>query len=157
MRKEQFVRHVTTAVAVTLCALAIGATPATATPPDFDVAGQQANSAMPSGSSETQVGSSITPVRAATRLMAMTIVPLRDFWAFDNVIMRESSWDFLAVNPTSGAYGLGQALPPEKMASHGADWPFNPVTQIRWTYDYMNKVYGSPAGAWAFWQQHHWY
>ncbi|MFC9440067.1 transglycosylase SLT domain-containing protein [Nocardia sp. NPDC057030] len=95
--------------------------------------------------------------RAAVKALAMTLVPPHHFWAFDNIITRESGWNVFAVNPESGAYGLGQALPPEKMATHGADWPFNPVTQIRWTYDYMNKRYGSPIGAWDFWQAHHWY
>ncbi|MFQ6398132.1 lytic transglycosylase domain-containing protein [Nocardia sp. KC 131] len=150
--------HVLAAAAAALCALAIGVAPATATPTEFDAAVPQANSAAPSDFPEKHVvGSSLWPVRASTRLLAMTIVPLNDFWAFDNVIMRESGWDFLAINPSSGAYGLGQALPPQKMFSHGVDWPFNPVTQIRWTYDYMNKAYGGPAGAWAFWQEHHWY
>ncbi|MFQ6329106.1 lytic transglycosylase domain-containing protein [Nocardia sp. CWNU-33] len=149
--------HVKAALAAASCALAIGVAPATAAPAQFDATVPHADSTLPSGSAETRVGSSLSPVRAATRLMAMSIVPLYDFWAFDNVVMRESSWDFLAVNPASGAYGLGQALPPQKMATHGADWLFNPVTQIRWTYDYMKKAYGSPAGAWAFWQEHHWY
>ncbi|MFJ7268297.1 lytic transglycosylase domain-containing protein, partial [Streptomyces sp. NPDC099050] len=28
---------------------------------------------------------------------------------------------------------------------------------IKWGLDYMNSRYGSPAGAWTFWQNHHWY
>ena len=85
------------------------------------------------------------------------MVPLLEFPAFDAVITHESAWDVFAINPDSGAYGLGQALPAEKMQTHGADWRFNPLTQIRWTYDYMNERYGSTDGAWAFWQKHHWY
>ncbi|MGW1763472.1 aggregation-promoting factor C-terminal-like domain-containing protein, partial [Streptomyces sp. NPDC002073] len=28
---------------------------------------------------------------------------------------------------------------------------------IKWGLDYMNDRYGSPVGAWNFWQQNHWY
>ncbi|WP_245553539.1 transglycosylase SLT domain-containing protein [Nocardia veterana] len=91
------------------------------------------------------------------KTVALTIVPAPQFPSFDNVITHESSWNPFATNPESGAYGLGQALPPERMASHGVDWMVNPVTQIRWAYDYMVERYGSPDGAWAFWQSHHWY
>ncbi len=93
----------------------------------------------------------------ALKTVALTIVPLDQFWAFDEVISHESSWRVFAVNPSSGAYGLAQALPAEKMFTAGPDWMFNPVTQLRWAYRYMNERYGSPAAAWAFWQQHHWY
>ncbi|MCC9306472.1 hypothetical protein LN042_05000 [Kitasatospora sp. RB6PN24] len=62
-----------------------------------------------------------------------------------------------ATNPSSGAYGLPQALPGNKMASAGADWQTNPATQLRWALQYMNQTYGSPNAAWAFWQVHHAY
>ncbi|WP_433758319.1 transglycosylase SLT domain-containing protein [Nocardia sp. CA-135398] len=105
----------------------------------------------------TPAGLTLSLIRLGTRALALTVVPLHQFPAFDAVITHESGWDVFAMNPESGAYGLGQALPAEKMQTHGADWRFNPLTQIRWTYDYMNERYGSPDGAWAFWQQHHWY
>ncbi|MFI6776054.1 transglycosylase SLT domain-containing protein [Nocardia sp. NPDC050412] len=105
----------------------------------------------------TTVGLAASLIRLGTRALALTVVPLHQFPAFDAVITHESGWDVFAINPKSGAYGLGQALPAEKMQTHGADWRINPLTQIRWTYDYMNDRYGSPDGAWAFWQQHHWY
>ncbi|MGW5850650.1 aggregation-promoting factor C-terminal-like domain-containing protein, partial [Streptomyces sp. NPDC055254] len=28
---------------------------------------------------------------------------------------------------------------------------------IKWGLDYMNDRYGSPVGAWNFWQNNHWY
>ncbi len=93
----------------------------------------------------------------APRTLARMIVPPTQFPSFDNVITNESSWNIFAINPSSGAYGLGQALPPQKMAPFGADWAFNPATQIRWAYTYMCERYGGPDGAWAFWQAHHWY
>ncbi|MFF1337011.1 transglycosylase SLT domain-containing protein [Streptomyces sp. NPDC058290] len=79
------------------------------------------------------------------------------FAAFNNIVSRESGWNHTATNASSGAYGLVQALPASKMASAGADWKTNPATQIKWGLDYMNSRYGSPVGAWDFWQTHHWY
>lgn len=94
---------------------------------------------------------------SALKALALTVVPLDQFWAFDAIITRESSWQVFAVNPSSGAYGLAQALPADKMFSEGPDWLFNPHTQLRWAYRYMVARYGSPAAAWDFWQAHHWY
>ncbi|MFF5491128.1 transglycosylase SLT domain-containing protein [Streptomyces virginiae] len=79
------------------------------------------------------------------------------FAAFDKIISHESGWNHTATNPSSGAYGLAQALPASKMASAGADWKTNPATQIKWGLDYMNDRYGSPVGAWNFWSANHWY
>lgn len=76
---------------------------------------------------------------------------------FKNIVRRESGWDHLAQNPSSGAYGLVQALPGSKMASMGADWRTNPETQLKWGLKYMNERYGSPCDAWAWWQRHNWY
>ncbi|NUS42143.1 MAG: transglycosylase SLT domain-containing protein [Mycobacteriaceae bacterium] len=89
--------------------------------------------------------------------LAFLVVPPDQMAAFTAIISRESSWNVFAVNPSSGAYGLAQALPAEKMSAEGVDWFFNPLTQLRWAYKYMNKRYGSPNAAWDFWQQHHWY
>ena len=79
--------------------------------------------------------------------------PLRELWE------RESNWRWNARNPSSGAYGIPQALPANKMASAGSDWRTNPITQIRWGLGYIRDRYGSPARAWSFWnrQNPHWY
>ena len=79
------------------------------------------------------------------------------FQCFSQIVKRESGWDYTATNSGSGAYGLVQALPGSKMASAGADWRTNPATQIKWGLSYMNSRYGSPCGAWSFWQAHSWY
>jgi hypothetical protein len=65
----------------------------------------------------------------------------------------ESSWRVDAYNP-SGAYGIPQALPGDKMASAGADWRTNAATQIRWGLNYIASRYGDPCGAWSTWQAH---
>lgn len=74
-----------------------------------------------------------------------------------NIITRESNWNPHATNPTSGAYGLAQALPGSKMAAAGPDWATNPATQLAWMRDYVDSRYGGACAAWAFWQAHHWY
>jgi hypothetical protein len=79
------------------------------------------------------------------------------FTCFNNIIMRESMWQINASNPSSGAYGIPQALPGSKMASVAADWRTNPATQIIWAIGYMNDVYGSPCGAWGFKSGRGWY
>ncbi|MBB1245656.1 transglycosylase SLT domain-containing protein [Streptomyces durbertensis] len=94
---------------------------------------------------------------AQVKAMAQQIVGGGQFQCFSNIVQRESTWNYRAQNPSSGAYGLVQALPGTKMASEGADWRTNPATQIRWGLKYMNERYGSPCGAWEFWQANHWY
>lgn len=71
----------------------------------------------------------------------------------------ESDWRYTAENPSSGAYGIPQALPASKMAQFGADYRTNPLTQIRWGLWYIQQSYGTPCGALAFWQAKspHWY
>ena len=94
---------------------------------------------------------------AEVKAMAMEIVGSGQFQCFSNIVDHESGWDYTATNPTTGAYGLVQALPGEKMASAGADWRTNPATQIKWGLNYMNERYGSPCEAWSFWQANGWY
>ncbi|MEU3843303.1 transglycosylase SLT domain-containing protein [Streptomyces sp. NPDC028635] len=89
--------------------------------------------------------------------MARQMVGGGQFQCFSNIVDHESSWNYRAVNASSGAYGLFQALPGSKMSSVGADWQTNPATQIKWGLNYMNSRYGSPCDAWSFWQANHWY
>jgi hypothetical protein len=78
------------------------------------------------------------------------------FSCLDNIWTRESGWRYNAEN-ASGAYGIPQALPGDKMASAGADWMTDPTTQIRWGLGYIKSTYGTPCDAWSFWQAHGWY
>lgn len=73
------------------------------------------------------------------------------------LIGKESGCRVDADNPSSDAYGIPQALPGSKMASAGADWQSNPVTQIRWMVSYVNGRYGGWAGAVAHSRSHGWY
>jgi hypothetical protein len=62
---------------------------------------------------------------------------------------KESGWNAAAMNKSSGAYGIPQALPGSKMASAGADWQTNANTQIEWGLSYISGRYGTPCGAWG--------
>ncbi|MBJ6640167.1 MULTISPECIES: aggregation-promoting factor C-terminal-like domain-containing protein [unclassified Streptomyces] len=94
---------------------------------------------------------------AQIQAMARQMVAADQFQCFSNIVNHESSWNYQAVNASSGAYGLFQALPAGKYASAGADWRTNPATQIKWGLNYMNERYHSPCGAWSFWQANSWY
>jgi hypothetical protein len=79
------------------------------------------------------------------------------FGCLDSLWIRESNWNPLAHNPSSGAHGIPQSLPGSKMASVGADWYDNPVTQIKWGLGYIRDRYGSPCSAWGHSQATGWY
>jgi hypothetical protein len=71
---------------------------------------------------------------------------LRALWT------QESGWNANAVNPTSGAYGIPQAL------GHGH--PYNlgdPRAQIKWGLNYIAERYGSPSAAEAHERAFNWY
>lgn len=70
---------------------------------------------------------------------------------------RESHWNVYAQNVGSGAYGIPQAVPGNKMASVAADWRTNPRTQIIWGLNYIQGRYGTPCGAWGHSQSSGWY
>jgi hypothetical protein len=80
-----------------------------------------------------------------------------EFSCLDTLWEHESSWDPHAENPSSGAYGIPQALPGSKMSAYGADWQSSPVTQIEWGLAYIRQSYASPCGAWSVWQSKGWY
>ena len=79
------------------------------------------------------------------------------FSCLDSLWNAESGWNVSASNPSSGAYGIPQALPGSKMASAGPDWQTNAATQIRWGLGYIQGLYGSPCGAWGHEQSTGWY
>lgn len=79
----------------------------------------------------------------------------KNMWSF--IIDHESGWNPADQNPSSGAYGLGQALPAGKMAPYGDDYMTNPKTQLKWMYAYMSERYQGIEGAYNFWLAHNWY
>jgi hypothetical protein len=88
---------------------------------------------------------------------AQSAMSTTEYECIAHIITNESGWNVNATNASSGAYGLGQALPGSKMASAGADWQSNGVTQMKWTIGYVNSRYGGACNAWSFWQANHYY
>lgn len=80
-----------------------------------------------------------------------------EFQCLVNLWERESNWNYQAQNPSSGAYGIPQALPGSKMGTVASDWATNPVTQITWGLQYIQGRYGSPCSAWAHSNSVGWY
>ena len=70
---------------------------------------------------------------------------------------RESGWRVNAYNASSGAQGIPQALPGNKMAAFGSDWETNPATQIAWGLSYITGRYSTPCGAWSHSESSGWY
>ena len=71
-----------------------------------------------------------------------------EFTCLDKIWEKESGWNPFAVNAESGAYGIPQSWPAEKLATAGADWRTNPITQMTWGMNYIKAVYGKPCVAW---------
>ena len=69
----------------------------------------------------------------------------------------ESGWSVTASNPSTGAYGIPQAMPASKMASAGPNWQTSAATQIRWGLGYIKSTYGSPCAAWSHEEANGWY
>jgi hypothetical protein len=79
-------------------------------------------------------------------------------WAcLDDIFYYESKWNPRAENPHSGAYGIPQALPGEKMAAFGSNWRTSPLTQVKWGIWYVNDRYGSACAAWEHIEATGWY
>jgi hypothetical protein len=115
----------------------------------------------PPGASVTQVYAPI-PSPGTAQAIAYQLLPSfgfnakQQFGCLNNIWMNESGWRVTAAN-ASGAYGIPQALPGSKMATAGPNWQYNATTQIKWGLGYIKQRYGSPCGAWAFWQGNGWY
>lgn len=81
----------------------------------------------------------------------------KDYQAIVNIGYKESNWNPNDVNKSSGACGIFQAYPCNKVLKNYPDYKTNWKTQIRWGLDYIKYRYKTPTKAWNFWQKHHWY
>jgi uncharacterized protein YabE (DUF348 family) len=90
-----------------------------------------------------------------TSIMAAAGISPGDYGYANFIVSHESGWRVTASNP-SGAYGLCQSLPGSKMATAGADWQTNPVTQLRWCSGYASK-FGGWGAAYNYWLAHHYW
>ncbi len=81
----------------------------------------------------------------------------KQFSCLNHLWHHESEWNEKAVNSSSGAYGIPQALPGSKMKSAGSDWKTNPFTQVKWGVNYIEDRYGTPCNAWEHFNEKGWY
>ena len=128
------------------------------------VAQQRADKAAAMPVSRQEVAGAVTETVVPTDPRDIAMTMLADFgWSIDQfscldaLYSHESGWNVSAANAYSGAYGIPQALPGDKMASAGSDWQTNPQTQLEWGLSYIQDRYGSPCGAWGFWESHNYY
>lgn len=89
-------------------------------------------------------------------LMAAAGISPSDYAAVDYIVSHEGSWSGTQIYNTagSGAYGLCQSLPGNKMASAGDDWATNPITQLKWCNSYAISRYGGWWSAMSYWKTH---
>lgn len=80
-------------------------------------------------------------------------IPESDWQYVDYIVTKEATWDPNAINSSSGACSLAQALPCSKIKGNWRD----PVVALKWQYDYVKARYGSYAGAHSFWLKNNWY
>jgi hypothetical protein len=79
------------------------------------------------------------------------------FECLNRLWTKESHWNYKAHNYKSGAHGIPQALPANKMEIISTDWRKNPVTQMRWGLRYIEIRYENPCKAWAKFMRSNYY
>ena len=79
------------------------------------------------------------------------------FSCLNSLWTKESHWNYKSHNKSSGAHGIPQALPADKMSVVGTDWRTNPVTQIRWGLRYITMRYDTPCKAWSHFKSRNYY
>jgi hypothetical protein len=106
----------------------------------------------------------ITPALSAVAVgavqrYALSVLSPAQYGCLAAIVHREDpSWSPTRYNQGgSGAYGIPQALPGWKMATAGADWRTNGITQVKWMIGYVKAKYGSACSAWAYWKVHYSY
>lgn len=88
-----------------------------------------------------------------TEWLSASNIPQSDWGYADFMVQKESNWNPNAVNASSGACGLAQALPCSKVPGN----PYNPIDSLNWMNGYVNSRYGGWAGAYNWWNSHRWY
>ena len=125
---------------VALVATSIAGTLVAAAPAD-------AGTGSPAASEATPPSARYAPSVRAARDYALKRIGSTQFRCLDVLWERESHWNPLSHDRTSGAHGIPQAVPGSKMRSAGADWYANPLTQVKWGLGYVRGRYGSACAA----------
>lgn len=109
------------------------------------------------GASGSDGGAASGAVQQQVRQMMLRFWDASQWSALNSLVQAESSWNPNARNPSSGAYGLFQALPASKIDKYG---PRNTVkAQTDFGLNHIRDHYGSPAAAYRAWlgRSPHWY
>jgi uncharacterized protein YabE (DUF348 family) len=85
--------------------------------------------------------------------LAASNIPTESWGYADFMVGKESGWNPNAVNRSSGACGLAQALPCSKVPGN----PYDPTNSLNWMNGYVNGRYGGWEGAYSFWTKNRWY
>jgi hypothetical protein len=139
--------------------LTVAAKPAMADPTQVLAAQQQAANASSSSDSGIQTGTGSTGAPPPANPSSAEVIGKEELAAYGfsvsaqwqclyDLWQQESGWNVYADNPSSGAYGIPQSLPADKMAMFGSDYLTNPTTQIKWGLYYIKSTYGTPCSAW---------
>ena len=97
---------------------------------------------------------------AANQRLARSLFPwsASQWPAYVALEMREAGFNRFARNPSSGAYGIPQALPPTKLPFAGqAAGGSHAGPQLGWQFGYIAQRYGTPAAAWQHELSAGWY
>ncbi len=78
-----------------------------------------------------------------------------DYEALVKLWTRESDWNPNAVNKSSGACNIPQALPCNKISKAYGDNSWE--SGIKWGLSYIKNRYGNPRKAWQHFQNKNWY
>jgi len=88
-----------------------------------------------------------------TEWLAASNIPAESWGYADFMVTKESGWNPNAMNKSSGACGLAQALPCSKVPGN----PLDPIDSLNWMNGYVNGRYGGWQGAYNFWLAKKWY
>jgi len=131
-------------------------------------AGSSGSTSFPTtGTTPPPVVTATAPTPGTNQSIAWNMLPSFNFdrnTQFNGCLVplwnQESGWNQFAEN-ASGAYGIPQALPFNKMPQ--AAWPASaggssdPSAQISWGLGYIKSTYGTPCNAWGHEQSFGWY
>jgi hypothetical protein len=133
--------------------LSVAAVPAHTNPDEIMQENQGSMGSDESGDSVATLAAPADPSAAqqtAQELMTSFGFSVSSQWScLYSLWEQESTWNVYAENAASGAYGIAQALPADKMASVASDWQTDAATQIKWGLSYITQIYGTPCAAWA--------
>lgn len=106
----------------------------------------------PAPQPETPAAAVVAPVYPTDHVALMSAAGISpsDYGAVDYIVSHESGWNPNAVNASSGATGLPQALPYSKTGCAFGD----AVCQLSWASTYAVSRYGSWWAAQAYWAVH---